>query len=69
MTEAANHTATTRKVLRGRPYSIAEFARKYRLGEEEAKRLYEKFGPSSTELDLLMAAKGRKPLATARFHA
>jgi hypothetical protein len=55
-------------VLRGRPYSLAEFARKYRLEEKEAKRLYEKFGPSSTELDLLMAAKGRKPRAT-RVHA
>jgi len=52
---------TTRKVLRGRPYSLGEFARKYRLEETEAKRLYEKFGPSATELDLLMAAKRRMP--------
>ncbi|OWV96005.1 hypothetical protein ATY81_23890 [Rhizobium sp. R72] len=52
---------TTRKVLRGRPYSLGEFARKYRLEETEAKRLYEKFGPSATELDLLMAAKRRLP--------
>ncbi|CCM75686.1 hypothetical protein [Rhizobium mesoamericanum] len=51
----------TRKVLRGRPYSLGEFARKYRLEESEAKRLYEKFGPSATELDLLMAAKRRLP--------
>jgi hypothetical protein len=48
-------------VLRGRPYSIGEFARKYRLDDKEAKRLYEKFGPSATELDLLMAAKRRPP--------
>ncbi|EJL54455.1 MULTISPECIES: hypothetical protein [unclassified Rhizobium] len=51
----------TRKVLRGRPYSLGEFTRKYRLDETEAKRLYEKFGPSATELDLLMAAKRRLP--------
>ena len=51
-----------RKVQRGRPYSISEFARKYRLDDEEAKRLFEKFGPSATELDLLMAAKRKPPL-------
>jgi hypothetical protein len=51
-----------RKVLRGRPYSISEFARKSRLDDEEAKRLFEKFGPSATELDLLMAAKRKPPL-------
>lgn len=43
------------------PYSIGEFARKYRLDDKEAKRLYDKFGPSATELDLLMAAKRRPP--------
>ncbi len=63
MTENANPT-TTRKVIRGRPYSIAEFARKYRLDDAEAKRLFYKFGPSSTELDLLMAAKRRLPSLT-----
>ncbi len=60
MMENTNRT-TTRKVLRGRPYSIAEFARKYRLDDAEAKRLFYKFGPSSTELYLLMAAKRRQP--------
>jgi len=65
MTENANRT-TARKVVRGRAYSIAEFARKYRLDDADAKRLFYKFGPSSTELDLLMAAKRRPPtLATA----
>ena len=63
MTKDANRT-TTRKVIRGRPYSITEFARKYRLDDEEAKRLFYKFGPSSTELDLLMAAKRRPPSLT-----
>jgi hypothetical protein len=60
MTEILTQTVG-RKVLRGRPYSIGEFARKYRLEDMEAKRLFEKFGPSSTELDLLMAAKRRPP--------
>jgi hypothetical protein len=40
---------------------MSEFARKYRLDDKEAKRLYDKFGPSATELDLLMAAKRRAP--------
>jgi len=62
MTSIIAHAPTTRKVLRGRPYSLGEFAKKYRLEEIEAKRLYEKFGPSATELDLLMAAKRRLPI-------
>jgi hypothetical protein len=57
--------ATPRTVWRGRPYSLTEFARKYRLDEEEATRLFEKFGPSATELDLLMAAKRRPPVSLA----
>ncbi|OWV75330.1 hypothetical protein ATY76_23955 [Rhizobium sp. R339] len=61
MTDAPNTATPARRVLRGRPYSIGEFARKYRLDDKEAKRLYEKFGPSATELDLLMAAKRRPP--------
>lgn len=61
MTDAPNTATPARRVLRGRPYSMSEFARKYRLDDKEAKRLYEKFGPSATELDLLMAAKRRTP--------
>jgi hypothetical protein len=61
MTGISNETQS-RKVIRGRPYSIAEFAKKYRLEENEARRLYSKFGPSATELDLLMAAKRRPPM-------
>ncbi len=55
--------STNRKVTRGRPYSVDEFAEKYNLEAEEAERLFMKFGPSSTELDLLMAAKRRPPQA------
>ncbi|WP_455873081.1 hypothetical protein [Rhizobium yanglingense] len=69
MAESANQTVPTRRVLRGRPYSISEFARKYRLDEKEAKRLYEKFGPSATELDLLMAAKRKPPRLPLDFDA
>ncbi|MFJ6325517.1 MULTISPECIES: hypothetical protein [unclassified Rhizobium] len=60
MTENTNRIPV-RKVVRGRPYSITEFARKYRLDDDEAKRLFYKFGPSATELDLLMAAKRKSP--------
>jgi hypothetical protein len=67
MTEIVN-ASTNRKVLRGRPYSIEEFAGKYRLQEEEAQRLFSKFGPSSTELDLLMAAKRRPPMDESAEH-
>ncbi|KQV81530.1 hypothetical protein [Rhizobium sp. Root1220] len=62
MTSLIENASATRKVLRGRPYSLNEFTRRYRLDEGEAKRLYEKFGPSATELDLLMAAKRRPPV-------
>ncbi len=62
MTGQTNDSKTaSHKVIRGRPYSIGEFARKYRLDDEEAKRLFDKFGPSATELDLLMAAKRKPP--------
>ncbi|KRB52977.1 hypothetical protein ASE04_07055 [Rhizobium sp. Root708] len=68
MTNVIEHP-TTRKVLRGRPYSLAEFARRYRLDKDEATRLFDKFGPSATELDLLMAAKRRPPVSIAELGA
>lgn len=52
----------TAKQARGPAYEIGEFARKYQLDPTEAQRLYDKFGPSATELDLLMAAKRRSPV-------
>jgi len=48
--------------LRGRPYSLNEFASKYGLQNEQAESLFSRFGPSSVELDLLMAAKRRSPV-------
>ena len=33
---------SSHKVIRGRPYSIGEFARKYRLDDDEAKRLLQR---------------------------
>ncbi|MBB4235456.1 hypothetical protein [Rhizobium esperanzae] len=50
------------RILRGRPYSLDEFASKYGLGGEQAESLFTRFGPSSIELDLLMAAKRRSPV-------
>ena len=47
--------------LRGRPYTIDEFRLKYRLDAGTAEDLFARFGPSSVELDLLMAAKRRTP--------
>ncbi|ACS57184.1 MULTISPECIES: hypothetical protein [Rhizobium] len=50
------------RILRGRPYSLDEFASKYGLRNEQAESLFTRFGPSSIELDLLMAAKRRPPV-------
>jgi hypothetical protein len=38
-------------------YSLEQFQEKYRLGQEEASRLYAKFGPNKVDLDLLMKGK------------
>ena len=46
------------KQTRGMPYLLEDFRQKYALTEAEASRLYNKFGPYSSELDALMAAKG-----------
>jgi len=51
------------RTLRGRPYSLSEFAEKYGLEDDQAEDLFSRFGPSSIELDLLMAAKRRPPIA------
>lgn len=58
------------KVGKGNPRRLREphctleqFAKKYGLLDDEAKTLFDKFGPSLVELDLLMKAKGKKPLA------
>ncbi|MFJ6325132.1 MULTISPECIES: hypothetical protein [unclassified Rhizobium] len=50
-----------RRLLRGAAYSLADFRKKYRLDERMAEDLFVRFGPSSIELDLLMAAKQRTP--------
>jgi hypothetical protein len=55
------------RTLRGRPYSLNEFAAKYGLRNEQAESLYTRFGPSSVELDLLMAAKRRPPMLPDRI--
>ncbi|NTJ66562.1 hypothetical protein G6M50_15140 [Agrobacterium rhizogenes] len=48
-----------RRTIRGAAYSLAEFQKKYRLDDRMAEDLFIRFGPSSVELDLLMAAKRR----------
>lgn len=55
------------KPMRGRPYSLHEFASKYGLQSEQAESLFSRFGPSSVELDLLMAAKRRAPVLSERI--
>jgi hypothetical protein len=40
----------------GPPYTLREFAEKYDLPDDRATDLYFRFGPSSIDLDLLMAA-------------
>lgn len=46
--------------LRGVAYSLVDFASKYELDDERAEDLFYRFGPSSVELDLLMAAKNAR---------
>lgn len=50
------------RTVRGEACTLEEFQARYGLETEEAKRLFERFGPSATELDLLMAAKRRTPV-------
>ncbi|MDK4722921.1 hypothetical protein PH552_26565 [Rhizobium sp. CNPSo 3968] len=46
-----------RRTIRGAAYSLADFQKKYGLDDATAEDLFVRFGPSSIELDLLMAAK------------
>ncbi|MEK1894212.1 MAG: hypothetical protein AAAB20_13190 [Rhizobium sp.] len=48
-----------RRALRGAAYSLVEFQQKYRLDPAIAEDLFNRFGPSAVDLDLLMAAKWR----------
>ncbi|NEI72916.1 hypothetical protein GR212_25470 [Rhizobium lusitanum] len=50
-----------RRQVRGVPYSLAEFQKKYSLDDGMAEDLFIRFGPSAIELDLLMKAKRRAP--------
>ena len=45
---------------RGVAYSLEDFADKYGLDAERAEDLFYRFGSSSIELDLLMAAKSAR---------
>lgn len=50
-----------RRPIRGPAYSLTDFQKKYNLTNAMAEDLFIRFGPSSIELDLLMAAKRRIP--------
>jgi hypothetical protein len=50
-----------RRLVRGAPYSLAEFQKKYRLDDSIAEDLFVRFGRSAIDLDLLMKAKRRVP--------
>ncbi|NTF46595.1 hypothetical protein A6U86_32815 [Rhizobium sp. AC27/96] len=54
-------TVERRRLVRGSPYSLVEFQKKYRLDDGTAEDLFTRFGPSAIELDLLMKAKRRSP--------
>ncbi len=43
--------------LSGERYTVETFRTAYDLPQQEAKRLFDKFGPSKRELDLLMRAR------------
>jgi hypothetical protein len=49
-----------RRVLRGAPYSL-EDSKATSPAPGDGKKLFQRFGPSSGELDLLMASKKTKP--------
>jgi hypothetical protein len=51
-----------RRVVRGTPYTLKEFKKKYELEDRDAYRLFTKFGPSSIDLDAFMAARDRQEL-------
>lgn len=52
--------------LSGERYTVETFRAAYSLSHEEAKRLFDKFGPSKRELDLLMRAR-RNPAQFLNF--
>jgi hypothetical protein len=54
--------SSSRKLVRGEPYTLAEFTERYGLDEAKALRLFTKFGPSSVDLDAFMAARDRRQL-------
>lgn len=52
---------TTRKI-RGAACTLAQFAARYGMKEEDAEPIFIKFGPSTIDLDILMRAKGKQPV-------
>ena len=56
--DATHKLRIRQKCKRGNNCTAEEFAVKYGLELPEAKRLYDRFGPSEIELAVLMAGKG-----------
>lgn len=48
--------------MRGNPCTVEQFTAKYGLSEEDGERLFRISGPSETDLNVLMAAKGIVPV-------
>lgn len=60
------------RTIRGQAYTLQEFQTKYGLQKARAKALFDRFGPGSNDLDILMTTlekrARREPLLTVDFH-
>ena len=54
---------TVRRRRHGKDWTLEEFGKIYGLDEDDAERLFSRFGPSSIDLTLLMNAKGLAPVS------
>lgn len=52
------------KASHGATWTVEHFQMKYNLSAGEAKRLFQKFGPYSVDLEVIMRAKRQKDLIT-----
>lgn len=52
------------KASHGETWTVEHFQLKYNLNAGEAERLFQKFGPYSVDLDVIMRAKRQKDLIT-----
>jgi hypothetical protein len=52
-----------RRTRHGKDWTLEEFGKIYGLDQDDAERLFSRFGPSSIDLTLLMNAKGLAPVS------